>query len=171
MKQVIYTLSRQKYLQTTKLTCTNCVICWLRVPRRRLKYANVLNMTCQHWLGWKFLIFCVFREVSRVSATWAISGTSTTMATTQLVKVQMLRKLKSRVARVWRFQICNQIIQIDSIFIDIRYSIVWINYEYINKFTPHGIPKIRNFHPSQCWHVIFNIFAYFNLLLVTQPST
>ena len=27
------------------------------VPRRRLKYPNILNMTCQHWLGWKFLIF------------------------------------------------------------------------------------------------------------------
>ena len=63
-----------------------------------------------------------------VSATWAISGTNMTMAITQLEKMQMLRKLKSRVTRVWRFQICNQIIQIDNIFVDIRYSIVWLNY-------------------------------------------
>ena len=47
-----------------------------------------------------------------------------TMGKTQLEKVQMLRKLKSRVTRVRRFQICNQIIQIDNIFADIRYSIV-----------------------------------------------
>ena len=48
-----------------------------------------------------------------------------TMAITQLEKVQMLRKLKSRITRVWRLQICNQIIQIDEIvFVDIRYSIV-----------------------------------------------
>ena len=37
---------------------------------------------------------------------------------------EMFRKLKSRIIRVWRFQICNQIIQIDNIFVDIRYSIV-----------------------------------------------
>ena len=36
-----------------------------------------------------------------------------TMAITQLEKVLLLRKLKSRVTRVWRFQIYNQIIQID----------------------------------------------------------
>ena len=62
-----------------------------------------------------------------VSATSAISGTSgtnMTMAITQLEKVQMLTKLKYRVTRVRRFQICNQIIQIDNIFVDIRYSIV-----------------------------------------------
>ena len=47
-----------------------------------------------------------------------------TIAITQQEKVQMLRKLKSRLTRVWRFQICNQIIQIDNIFVDIRYSIV-----------------------------------------------
>ena len=47
-----------------------------------------------------------------------------TMAITQLEKVQILRKLKSRVTRVWRFQICNQIIQIDNLFVDIRYSVV-----------------------------------------------
>ena len=46
------------------------------------------------------------------------------IAITQLEKVQMLRKLKSRVTRVWRFQIYNLIIQIDNIFVDIRYSIV-----------------------------------------------
>ena len=60
-------------------------------------------------------------------STWAISGTSgtnMTMAIAQLEKVQMLRKLKPRVTRVWRFQICNQIIQIDNIFVDFRYSIV-----------------------------------------------
>ena len=50
-----------------------------------------------------------------VSATWSISGTSgtnMTMAITQLEKVLLLRKLKSRVTRVWRFQICNQIIKL-----------------------------------------------------------
>ena len=47
-----------------------------------------------------------------------------TMAITQLEKVQMLRKQKSKVTRVWRFQICNQIVQIGNIFVDIRYSIV-----------------------------------------------
>ena len=31
-----------------------------------------------------------------------------TMATTQLEMVQMLRKLESRVTRVWRFQICKK---------------------------------------------------------------
>ena len=31
----------------------------------------------------------------------------------------MLRKLKSRVTRVWTLQISNQIIQIDNIFVDI----------------------------------------------------
>ena len=33
--------------------------------------------------------------------------------------------------------------------------------------TSRNTQKIRNFHPSQCWHVIFNTFAYFNLLLGT----
>ena len=47
-----------------------------------------------------------------------------TMAIAQLEKVQMLKKLKSRVTRLWSFQICNQIIQIDNILVDIRYSIV-----------------------------------------------
>ena len=67
-----------------------------------------------------------------VSATWAISrtsGTNTTMAISQPENVQILRKLTSRVTRVWRFQICYQIIQIDNIFVDIRYFIVWLNYK------------------------------------------
>ena len=38
-----------------------------------------------------------------------------TMTITQLEKVQMLIKLKSRVLRVWGFQICNQFLQIDNI--------------------------------------------------------
>ena len=65
-----------------------------------------------------------------VSASWAISGTigtNMTMSITQLEKVQMLRKLKTKVTRVWRFQICNQIIEIDNIYVDIRYSMVWLN--------------------------------------------
>ena len=47
-----------------------------------------------------------------------------TMAITQIEKVQMLRKLKSRVTRVRKFQFCHWIIQIDNIFVDIQYSIV-----------------------------------------------
>ena len=60
-------------------------------------------------------------------STWIISGTSDTimiMAITQLEKVQMLRKLQYRVTRVWRFQICNQIKQIDNIFVDIRIKLL-----------------------------------------------
>ena len=47
-----------------------------------------------------------------------------TMDITQLEKVLLLRKLNSRVTRVWRFQICNQITEIENTFVDIRYSIV-----------------------------------------------
>ena len=48
-----------------------------------------------------------------------LSGTDMAMSITQLEKVLLLGKLKSTVTRVWGFQICNQIIQIDNIFVDI----------------------------------------------------
>ena len=56
--------------------------------------------------------------------------------------------LKSGVTRVWRLQICNQIVQVDNIFVDIRYSIVWLNYFNINKLTPLGIPKNWKLSPK-----------------------
>ena len=99
---------------------------------------NILS-TCTIWLQ-------IWSLHTRVTPDFSgTSGTNMTMAIIQLEKMQMLRKLKSGVTRVWRIQICNQIIQIDNIFVDIRYSIVWLNYFYINKLTPLGIPKIRNF--------------------------
>ena len=51
------------------------------------------------------------------------SGTNMTMVITQLEKVLMLRKLNSRLTRLWRFLTCNRIMQIGDIFVDIRHSL------------------------------------------------
>ena len=53
-----YTLSGLKYFtpqfsRVLIVSFVDNVLSW--VPR--LEYANIINMTCQHWLGWKFLNF------------------------------------------------------------------------------------------------------------------
>ena len=57
----LYTLSRLKYFNTTKLTCTNCFIYWLSAKlgsKKEIEICKYIKYDVSAWL--KFL---VFREV------------------------------------------------------------------------------------------------------------
>ena len=62
-----YTLSRLKYFNTTKLTCTNCVIYWLSAKLGSKKEIEIYkyikyDVSALTWV--KISEFLVFREVS-----------------------------------------------------------------------------------------------------------
>ena len=73
-------------------------------------------------LGFVWRDFCVSICVSATCAISGTSGTNLTMTSTPLKKVEMLRKLEYGVIHVPRFQICNQILHILNIFVDIWFS-------------------------------------------------